>query len=165
MIEHILGLSLMENVSLDLIIDIVCDNIMRFTTQTTILKAPLSDHCFINLIIEPKPNDSKNKGYWKFNAGLLQNEEYWKGIREIIKDFGNNLIENYVTNRNSKLESSQYISVKNKSKRKRNDVSCFLQEISQCCCGSDPSNKDNNTFMALQTKLYNLYLSVCSGCV
>ncbi len=64
--------------------------ILRYVSRTAISKAPLSDHCFIALVLEPTMKEVRNKGYWKFNARLLQNEEYCNKIRELIKENENN---------------------------------------------------------------------------
>lgn len=53
-----------------------CEHILSNTLCTSISKAPLTDHCF--------------KGYWKFNAKLLQNSEYCEQIRELVKENENN---------------------------------------------------------------------------
>lgn len=63
----------------------VSDNILKYTSQSTMSKAPLTDHCFIDLVLEPKFKQFRNKGYWKFNAFLLHNEEFCNKIRELIR--------------------------------------------------------------------------------
>ena len=55
---------------------------MSHVTKTTMSNAPLSDHCFIELVLEPTNKSTYRKGFWKFNAKLLQNEEYCSKIRE-----------------------------------------------------------------------------------
>ena len=47
---------------------LVSDNILRYASQTKISNAPLSDHCFIDLVLEPRLKENRHKGYWKFNA-------------------------------------------------------------------------------------------------
>lgn len=56
------------------------DNIMSHVTKTTMSNAPLSDHCFIELVLEPTDKSIYRKGFWKFNAKLLLNEEYCSKI-------------------------------------------------------------------------------------
>ena len=42
---------------------LVSDNFLTYVKQSQISKAPLSDHCFIDLILEPSVREIGNKGY------------------------------------------------------------------------------------------------------
>lgn len=46
----------------------------------------LSDHCIINLKLSGHNQTNKSKGYWKFNANFLINEEYCSNIKKMIED-------------------------------------------------------------------------------
>lgn len=49
------------------------NEILSHTTKTLISKAPLSDHCFIDLTLEYSRRQMYQKGFWTFNAKLLEN--------------------------------------------------------------------------------------------
>ena len=50
---------------------LVSDDILKYVAQSKNSKAPLSDHCFIDLVLVPTVKESRHKGYWKSNAILL----------------------------------------------------------------------------------------------
>ena len=65
------------------------DCIRSLVSKITMSNAPLSDHRFIELILEPTNKLTHRKGFWKFNAKLLQNEDYCSKIRETISEIQN----------------------------------------------------------------------------
>lgn len=69
----------------------VSDCVLQYTSQSNIAKAPLSDHCYIDITIEPLEKVYRNKGYWKFNAHLLYKEDYCNMIRQLIKEIENDV--------------------------------------------------------------------------
>ena len=146
---------------------LVSDDILRCTSYTKISKAPLSDHCFIDLVLEPKMKEVRNKGYWKFNARLLQNEEYCNEIRDIIKENKNNdSIENNMGRWEfTKFKIRQFTIqfCKEFNKKKREYESNLLREISMCCSKPDLNSQEKNKLMDLQVKLDELYLERAQG--
>lgn len=65
------------------------DNVMAHITKASMSKAPLSDHCLIDLNLEPTIKMTYHKGYWKINDKLLQNEEYCNMIKKVIAEIDN----------------------------------------------------------------------------
>ncbi len=55
--------------------------ILNFVTNVSVSAAPLTDHC----VITPKPdiNHRLKKNYWKFNADLLNVDEYLKAVKAL----------------------------------------------------------------------------------
>lgn len=60
--------------------DILCH------TTKTVSKAPLSDNCFIDLMLEPSRRQTYQKGFWKFKAKLLENENFCIKVKELINE-------------------------------------------------------------------------------
>lgn len=52
------------------------DTLSNHVTKCSISGAPLTDHCMINLALEQKDKFGITKGYWKFNADLLNHILY-----------------------------------------------------------------------------------------
>ena len=146
---------------------LVSDDILRYASYTKISKAPLSDHCFIDLVLEPKMKEVRNKGYWKLNARLLQNEEYCNEIRDIIKENKNNdSIENNMGRWEfTKFKIRQFTIkfCKEFNKKKREYESNLFREISMCCSKPDLNSQEKNKLMELQVKLDELYLERAQG--
>ena len=128
---------------------LVSDDILKYTSYTRISKAPLSDHCF------------------KFNARLLQNEEYCNKIRDLINENKNN--ESIGNNMGrwefTKFKIRQFTIkfCKELKKKKREYESNLLREISMCCSEPDLNPQEKNKLMELQAKLDDLYLERAQG--
>lgn len=145
----------------------VSDNILKYASQSTISKAPLTDHCFIYLVLEPIFKQFRNKGDWKFNACLLQNEEFGVKIKKLIRNIEIN--DSFDCNI-SKWEIFTFIIrefficfSKKINKEKRKYESNLICEISQCCNKPFKNNYENNKVMGLQSKLDHLYLESAHG--
>ncbi len=63
------------------------DILSSYATKCSISGAPLTDHSVINLILEQNNKSSKTKGYWKFNADLLNHNDFCAHIKKIIAEF------------------------------------------------------------------------------
>lgn len=59
--------------------------IVKYVSNVSISSAPLTDHCVIQLILNPESRTKYKKDYWKLNADFLKDEEYIKTIRDLIK--------------------------------------------------------------------------------
>lgn len=51
---------------------LVDQSLKDFVSDILISKAPLTDHCIVEIKLNPVDKIKKNKGYWKFNSGLLK---------------------------------------------------------------------------------------------
>lgn len=72
----------------------ITDN-TNLVAESSISAAPLTDHCVINITLKPH-NLTSRKGYWKFNAELLNNEEYVEEVKSIFAEiFNDNEIDTY----------------------------------------------------------------------
>ncbi len=63
------------------------DILSSYATKCSISGAPLTDHSVINLILEQNKKSSKTKGYWNFNADLLNHDDFCAYIKKIIAEF------------------------------------------------------------------------------
>lgn len=146
---------------------LVSDDILRCTSQCKISKAPLSDHCFIDLVLEPTRMRRSSRGYWKFNASLLNKDKYCDKIRHIITDIKND--DSVVGN----IQKWEFIKFKIREftikfckemhREKREYESNLLREITQCCSKEKLNVQEKNKLMELQTKLDDLYLEKAQG--
>lgn len=145
----------------------VSDNILKYVSKSSISKAPLTDHCFIDLVLEPSTKQTRNKSYWKFNAFLLQNEEFCNKIRELIRDIeiNNSFVGNISKWEYLKFKIREFSIVFSKKliKEKREYEKKLICEITQCCNKSLLNNHDKDKVMELQSKLDNLYLERAQG--
>lgn len=142
------------------------DRVLNQTSKALISNAPLSDHCFIELNFEPEIRKVNKKSYWKFNAKLLQNEDYCNIVRRIIKDILANVsIVGYI----NKWEFIKFkirefsIQFSKDQIRKQKDESKLLQEISECCSQSNLTMQEKSRLMELQTQLDQHYLNKAQG--
>lgn len=119
----------------------VSDDILKTTLYSKISKAPLTDRCFIDLALGPTKKEMRNKGYWKFNASLLKNEDYCNKIRNLIEVYKN---EDSVGDYTRRWEFTTFkkrqftITFGVELSRKRKEYeSNLLQEINSCCSKAD----------------------------
>ncbi len=61
---------------------LVLNSIVKHVTETNISNSPMSDPCIINLKLTKGNKINKSKGYWKFNANLLTNQEYCNTVKK-----------------------------------------------------------------------------------
>ncbi len=103
---------------------------------------------------------SKNKGYWKFNSGLLKNKEYCKRIKEIIAETEKETIDTSFCNKleffKYKIRESSIKFSKELIKEKRKEGSLF-QEISKYCEKVEINGDDKEKLLILQAKLDDMY--------
>lgn len=143
------------------------DNILNHTVKVVMSNAPLSDHCFIELCLESEIRQSNKRTYWKFNAKLLQNQDYCNIVKKIIKDImADRLIVGYI----SKWEFIKFkirefsIQFSKNTSRKQREYECKLfQEITYYCSKDDLNSQERSKLMELQTKLDQLYLNKAEG--
>lgn len=113
------------------------NDILNLVSDCSISSAPLTDHCLINLKLESKTIKNNNKDYWKFNADLLNNEEFCDDIRNLILEVKNNLLID------SNCSKSKYLKFKirefsikfskNLSKSNRKYETKLIKEINDTC--------------------------------
>uniref|UniRef100_A0A3B1J8J0 Reverse transcriptase domain-containing protein n=1 Tax=Astyanax mexicanus TaxID=7994 RepID=A0A3B1J8J0_ASTMX len=143
---------------------LISDYFLTCTTKSAISKAPLSDHCYVSLIVGPSVKTNRHKGYWKFNASLLDNEEYCARIKKVIKEVeaDHSIIDDAnkwdFLKYKIRLETI-YFSKELRKKEKQYESDLF-REINKMC-NSVESNSPN--LMELQTKLDALYLKRAHG--
>lgn len=141
--------------------------VLNSASQSKISKAPLTDHCFIDLILESTRKEIRNKGYWKFNARLLQNEEYCAKIRELLKENDHNSsFESHVGKWEFIKFKIRHFSIqfsKELIKKKRGCESKLLKDINLYCNKSALNPEEKNKLMELQTKLDDLCLDRAHG--
>lgn len=65
---------------------LVADTMLSQISHCEISPAPLTDHCCINLSVTPLMQHERKKGYWKFNANLLKNDEHCSVIKDLIHE-------------------------------------------------------------------------------
>lgn len=146
---------------------LVSNNIIKFVSQSSIFKAPLTDHCFIDLVLEPVGKQFRNKGYWKFNAHLLQNEEFCSKIKELIRNIEIN--DSFDCNVSKweflkfKIREFSIQFSKKIYKEKKIFENNLIREISLCCINPVLNNEEKNRLMELQNKLDHLYLERAQG--
>jgi len=145
----------------------VSDNILKYASKSAISKAPLTDHCFIDLVLQPTTKHFRNKGYWKFNAFLLQNEEFCNKIKALIRDIE---INNSFDSNINKWEFLKFkiceFSIgfsKKLIKEKREFERNLICEINQCCNKPILNDYENGKVIELQSKLDNLYVERAQG--
>uniref|UniRef100_A0A3B3H9P1 Reverse transcriptase domain-containing protein n=1 Tax=Oryzias latipes TaxID=8090 RepID=A0A3B3H9P1_ORYLA len=120
----------------------------------------------IKLIIQPR-NNPINKGYWKFNSSLLEDEVYSQAIineiQKITKD------RQFTTQRDKweffKFKARQ-ISIthsKRLSKDGKQKEMEIIREINSICCKSLLSEGEKQRLSLLQTSLDNMYVSKAKG--
>lgn len=128
-----------------------------------ISKAPLSDHCYIDLKLGARVENNRRKGYWKFNATLLENEDYCNMVREIIRVIEN---DNSFADINKweflkfKIRTATISFSKKLNRVRKEKEQNIFQEISRCCNSPDPNSQE---LMELQTRLDNMYLQRAQG--
>lgn len=146
---------------------LVSNDILNYSTGSSISKAPLTDHCFIDLFLEPTVKKPMNKGFWKFNANLLHNEDYCSKIREIIRAHENNeTIDNDISRWEFfkfKVREFTIRFSKEVIRKKKEYESNLLWEINQCCNKPDLNELEKTRIMELQIKLDELYLERARG--
>ena len=65
---------------------LVNDNILHMSLNTSILNGPVkSDHMLISLNLKTS-NHKRGPGYWKLNCSYLEEEQYRKGIKQVINN-------------------------------------------------------------------------------
>ena len=71
---------------------LVSESLSKFVLNCDIRNAPVPDHnaVFIDININDNP---RGPGYWKLNTGVLDNEDYVKGIYELIDKTVNDYLE------------------------------------------------------------------------
>lgn len=146
---------------------LVPDSLRNFASDTLISKAPLTDHCMIEMTLNSVVRIRKNKAYWKFNSSLLKNEEYCAMIKGLIMEIENSCnIDDFCNKweflkyriREQSIQFSKKITM-----IKRREESTLFQELNEYCDKTELSSDDNLKFMALQAKLDDLYCKRAKG--
>lgn len=136
-------------------------------SDVSISSAPLTDHCLIQLVLKPEVRITNKKDYWKFNADLLNYEDYGNAIKDLMLK-----IKNYmnITSYSSRWEYFKFkvreFSIqfnKTKSRQKREFEVKLVQDISECCNRTVISDADKNKLISLQSKFDDLYLKRAQG--
>jgi len=145
----------------------VSDNILKYASKSAISKAPLMDHCFIDLVLQPTTKHFRNKGYWKFNAFLLQNEEFCNKIKALIRDIEiNNSFDSNINKWEFLKFKIREFSIgfsKKLIKEKREFERNLICEINQCCNKPILNDYENGKVIELQSKLDHLYVERAQG--
>lgn len=146
---------------------LVTEPVANISSKVLISKAPLTDHCSVELKLSSTNSIKRNKSYWKFNSSLLKIEDYCKRIKEIIIEIQNS--ESF-SNYSNKWEFLKYkirmFSMefsKTYIKIKRQEENELFSELNQYCNKQNHNELDKEILMSLQTKLDNLYLKKAEG--
>lgn len=127
---------------------LISDNLILFVKDCAISAAPLTDHCAISLFLKPNHNTSRIKGYWKFNADLLNNERFCNKIKELIKEIKNR------SNFNSNKARWEFLKFKIRefsinyskilAKVRRQQEHNIIFEINKCCSENELNDTEKN---------------------
>ena len=106
-----------------------------------IMSAPRSDHLAVCMSINHDSNMIKGDSYWKFNNSWLQNDDYNKGIKDLIdvcvNDYGNNLAPKHFWDLcKTKIRSFSIDFAKGAQKERQSELKlleCKLQKLYQNC--------------------------------
>lgn len=146
---------------------LISDCLKELVSDCSISAAPLSDHCLISLLLKPSNTVKRNRGYWKFNADLLNSEVFCTGIRSIIKDISEDDSFSSFTSkweyikfkiRNFSISFSKQL--KHSTQLVENEL---LREIYLCCNKPTISDSDKRKLLNLQTKLDDFYTKKAKG--
>lgn len=138
------------------------DNIVQFVKDCSISPAPLTDHCAISLAVSPNCKRSRNKGYWKFNSELLNNEDFCGKVKDLIKNIADS---NDFSSHRARWEFLKFKICKlsiNYSKilakvRKQHEHN-IIYKINQLCKKSTLKDDEKNDMSLLQLQLDDLYM-------
>lgn len=69
----------------------ISEHLLNRKIQTKIQPIALSDHCLLTVNLEIHPVHKAGRGFWKFNASMLNDPVYVTEIKQIIKNTGNEI--------------------------------------------------------------------------
>ena len=127
----------------------------------------MTDHCCIFISFYPGKRESRNKGYWKFNADLLKHETFCSQIKSIInevashKDLISSLSKWEYLKHKIREFSIQFS--KNLSKARTQVELEITRELSSLCNKSEMDNETKLQILALQSKIDELYIQKAKG--
>ncbi len=146
---------------------LISDNLMLFVKDCAISAAPLTDHCAISLLFKSNNNTSRNKGYWKCNSDLLNNERFCNKVKDLILEIKNS------SNFNSNKARWEFLKFKIRefsinyskilAKVKRQQEHNIIYEINKCCSESELKDTEKSKLVSLQLELHNLYIKKAKG--
>lgn len=67
----------------------VTPEMINSVTNVSIFAAPLTDHCVIGITLKPDSSPKCRENYWKFNADLLNLEDYVKEVKALLLEIKN----------------------------------------------------------------------------
>ncbi len=141
--------------------------ILNSVSESTISKAPLTDHCMIEIRINSADKKRGNKGYWKFNSNLITNKEYCSKVKEILTEIENSDTIDYFYKKwefaKFRIREMSFKFSKEMLKEKQKEETNLFQEISQYCSKVELNNEEKGKLMALQNKLDDLYFKKAQG--
>lgn len=134
-------------------------------TKCNISGAPLTDHCVINLILEQRNKPCNTRGYWKFNADLLNHTDFCTYIKKIIAEFKVKKMPSGIKWEYLKHKLREYSMTfsKNLMKKKRKKEFQLIQDINKCCCQPNMSDEDKEKLIKLHSILDEFYIKKAKG--
>lgn len=141
--------------------------IINSVKDVLISAAPLTDHCLIDITLKAGNNSNSRKNYRKFNADLLNVEDFVQKVKDLLAEIKNDTkLDTYCR----KWEYFKYkvrsLSVKCGKPRhqlQRENELKLIQEISECCQKFELSEEDKAKMLCLQTRVDNLYIQKAQG--
>ena len=140
--------------------------ITNLVDESSISTAPLTDHCVINITLKPQ-NLTSRKGYWKFNAELLNNDEYVEEVKSLFdKIINDDEIDTYCKKweyfkfkvRNLSIKFSKLL-----CKQQREIELKLVQELNKYSQKVPLSDEDTTKLVELQTNLDTLFTKRAQG--
>jgi len=146
---------------------LVDQSLNEFVSDILISKAPLTDHCIVEIKLNPVDKISKKKGYWKFNSSLLRNKDYCTRIKELISETENNETIDSFCNKWEFVkyrirECSIRVSKEMAREKRREEVNLF-QEISKYCDKTELNDEERSKLLLLQGKLDDMFSKRAQG--
>ncbi len=142
-------------------------SLIDFIEVISISAAPLTDHCCISISFYSGKRESRNKGYWKFNADLLKHKDFCLQIKSLIKNVELckdllSFISKWEYLKHKIREFSIQFS-KNVSKARTKLELELTRDLNYLCNKSEMDNETKLQILSLQSKIDDLYIQKAKG--
>lgn len=134
-------------------------------SKCEISASPLTDHCVISLSFSLCNFNPNLTPIWKFNNNLLENTDFCRKIKKLIKEtlaLDMSSLIRWVWFKFSvkqvAINSSQYCSRLKKQKQQE-----LISEMNRLCCKAELSLDDHIKLNSIQTQLDNMYMEKAKG--
>lgn len=144
---------------------LISNNLISDVSNCEISASPLTDHCMVTLSLQYQRIESKAISVWKFNNSLLENTEFCKEVKKMVKEISDldlSPLSKWEWFKFKIKESAIRLS-KHLNQIKKQRQHSIISEINKLGNNDELTVEEHLQLNKLQAELDNLYLEKAKG--